>query len=290
MAYTKLFSSILDSTVWETPLSARVVWITMLAMSDRFGEVAASVPGLAKRAGVTRSECERALALFMSPDPDSRSRESEGRRIEEVDGGWRLINFAKYMDKQSPDDVREKTAERVRRHREREKEREAREAATRLASVTLGNVTVTPETLGNDSNDTRPDQTILDETKPDEREDAAPLALTPPSKPKRTKAAAKTALPAEWQPGATQAAYAKAEVVDLDHEAAAFRLSSVSNGRVYVNHDAAFGLWLRNTVKWRSERGGNTRPGGAQAPQSSNPKARRWMNPPPPGYQESEPT
>lgn len=116
--YAKLFSSILDSTVWETPLHVRVVWIAMMAMKDRRGVVEASVPGLAKRAGVTREQAEEALSCFLSPDPDSRSKEFEGRRIEEVDGGWILLNHSKYRDKQSIADIREKTAARVRRHRE----------------------------------------------------------------------------------------------------------------------------------------------------------------------------
>lgn len=94
--YTKLFGSILDSTIWHESLPVKVVWITMLAMADREGEVSASVPGLAYRAGVSVSECEEALGKFLGPDPYSRTREAEGRRIELVSGGWRLLNHAKY--------------------------------------------------------------------------------------------------------------------------------------------------------------------------------------------------
>ena len=48
--YAKLFSSITESTVWCEPMPTRIVWITMLAMSDRNGCVCATVPGLANRA------------------------------------------------------------------------------------------------------------------------------------------------------------------------------------------------------------------------------------------------
>ena len=85
--FVKLFGSILDSTVWQEPATTRVVWITMLAMTDESGFVAASVPGLAHRAGVTLEECETALAAFLRPDPYSRTKEHEGRRIEADDGG-----------------------------------------------------------------------------------------------------------------------------------------------------------------------------------------------------------
>lgn len=68
----------------------------MLAMSDRNGDVFASMPGLAKRAGITLPECETAITAFLSPDQYSRTKDYEGRRIAEIDGGWTLLNHAKY--------------------------------------------------------------------------------------------------------------------------------------------------------------------------------------------------
>lgn len=107
MTYTKLFGSILDSTVWQEALEVKVVWITLLAMSDKNGEVDASVPGLAYRAGVTLAQCEEALKKFSSPDPHSRTKENEGRRIREKDGGWVLLNHGKYRAMLSKEDRRE---------------------------------------------------------------------------------------------------------------------------------------------------------------------------------------
>lgn len=121
--YTKLFESILESTVWLTAQPTRLVWITMLAMSDAGGVVEAAVPGLARRAGVSVEEAEEALRCFLSPDPHSRTKDHEGRRIVEVDGGWRLLNHGKYREKMSSADMRAKAAERSRRYRERHAER-----------------------------------------------------------------------------------------------------------------------------------------------------------------------
>lgn len=70
----------------------------MLAMSDKHGHVQASIPGLAKIAAVTLEETERAINLFLSPDKYSRTKDHEGRRIQEMDGGWLLINHGKYRD------------------------------------------------------------------------------------------------------------------------------------------------------------------------------------------------
>lgn len=105
--YTKLFSSIIASTIWRSSDHTRLVWITMLAMADRHGVVEASVPGLADMSRVSVEQCRAALVELQEPDADSRSTEAEGRRIESVDGGWRLVNHGKYRDKMSADDRRE---------------------------------------------------------------------------------------------------------------------------------------------------------------------------------------
>ena len=139
--YVKLFGSILESTIWlESPV-VRVVWITLLAMADRDGIVEASIPGLAKRAGVDRSECERAMACFQAPDRDSRTKTNDGRRIEVVDGGWRLLNYEAYRDKASAEEAREKAAARQQRWRDRQSLRVTlRNGPSRhIAPVTLNN-------------------------------------------------------------------------------------------------------------------------------------------------------
>ncbi len=105
--YTKLFQSILASTIWNEPNETRLVWITLLAMADKEGVVEASVPGLAVFARVSDQACRKALKRFMTPDRDSRSPEFEGRRIEPVSGGWRLLNHGKYRAKMGADERRE---------------------------------------------------------------------------------------------------------------------------------------------------------------------------------------
>ena len=107
--YTKLFSSITDSTVWREPDRTRLVWITMLAMADADGYVAASVPGLADRARVPMEDCLKALEAFRSPDEWSRTTEYEGRRIVDVDGGWQLLNHGKYRAIQDAEHRREQS-------------------------------------------------------------------------------------------------------------------------------------------------------------------------------------
>lgn len=105
--YTKLFNSILASTIWRADNDTRIVWITMLAMANKRGIVEASIPGLADFARVPIDACQRALANLLSPDEFSRTKDHDGRRIKAIDGGWQLLNHGKYRDTLSAEERRE---------------------------------------------------------------------------------------------------------------------------------------------------------------------------------------
>lgn len=79
----------------------------MLAMADHAGRVWASIPGLANRARVSVEAAEAAIKSFLSPDPYSRTKDFEGRRVEEIDGGWRLLNHAKYRAIRDQESIKE---------------------------------------------------------------------------------------------------------------------------------------------------------------------------------------
>lgn len=100
--YTKLFKSIITSTIWQEDDYTRLLWITMLAMSDANGTVEGSIPGLAKMAGITIDDCKNSIKKLSSPDKYSRTQEFEGRRIKEIGGGWLILNRVKYRDKKVP--------------------------------------------------------------------------------------------------------------------------------------------------------------------------------------------
>lgn len=135
--YTKLFSSIVTSTIWTEDDKTRILWITMLAIADQHGEIQASIPGLARLAAMSIKDVEHALEILSSPDEYSRTPDNEGRRIAKIDGGWELLNHAKYRAMASKDDSKAATAKRVARHR-------ARDAASKCnADVTVCNGCVT---------------------------------------------------------------------------------------------------------------------------------------------------
>lgn len=140
--YTKLFASLLSSTLWvQESKETKLVWITMLAMKNGRQVVESSIPGLAKAAGVTIGECEDALVRLRSPDAYSRTKDHEGRRIEDVDGGWVILNGEKYRDKLSLEERKEYKRTKEAEYRKRRKHlngQAQKEGATQAVKEGLG--------------------------------------------------------------------------------------------------------------------------------------------------------
>lgn len=124
-SFVKLYGSILTSSVWSEDSDTKVVWITMLAMADQDGIVRASIPGLARFAGVSLEATETALNKFEAPDKYSVTTDDDGRRIEPVEGGWIILNHSKYRDMRTRRQVQD--AERQKRKRERDTSRDMRD-------------------------------------------------------------------------------------------------------------------------------------------------------------------
>lgn len=115
--FVKLYGTILDSSVWAEDSDTRIVWVTLLTMADKNGRVDASHGGLARRANVSRDATERAIAILEAPDPDDRSGIEEGRRIRAVQGGWEIINYARYREIQTERQAAEAAKKRKQRAR-----------------------------------------------------------------------------------------------------------------------------------------------------------------------------
>jgi len=103
--YNKLFSSILDSSIWLEEPPTKVVWVTLLA----------------NRAVLSLEETEKAVKLLEGPDPNSADGKFDGRRIERVPGGWMVLNARKYGDIASRQIAREKVRKRVAKFRRRKR-------------------------------------------------------------------------------------------------------------------------------------------------------------------------
>jgi hypothetical protein len=112
--YNRLFTKILDSSIWLEPDSTRIVWLTLIASMDEDGFCAfACAANLANRARVPTDKTQEAIKTLESPDPNSADPDHDGRRIERVPGGWIVLNAAKYREIGNRAASRETTRRRV---------------------------------------------------------------------------------------------------------------------------------------------------------------------------------
>lgn len=138
MAFVKLDTGILNSTLW-VERECRDVFITALLMAEPFeaetpmeqfevhslkttgfvvppgwyGLVRAAGVGICRMAMISPQEGLQALERLGAPDPESRSKDFDGRRLVRVDGGFIVLNFMKYRDRDYT------SATRSKRYRER---------------------------------------------------------------------------------------------------------------------------------------------------------------------------
>jgi hypothetical protein len=149
MAFVKLDCGMLDSTIW-VDRDARELFVTALLMAAPheirepmetiqvdsldpgdytvpigwYGFVPAAGMGIIARAGMEKEEGIDALRRLSSPEDESRTPDHGGRRMVRVNGGYVVLNFDKYRQKDHTG------AERSKRYRERKQEE------SRVANVT----------------------------------------------------------------------------------------------------------------------------------------------------------
>ncbi len=98
MPYTKLDHNILYSSIWAEDMETKLVWITILLLTDQNGFVSATTPGIAMASGVPLAATRKAIQILESPDPESKNPKNNGRRIKRIEGGYTVLNFDDYRD------------------------------------------------------------------------------------------------------------------------------------------------------------------------------------------------
>lgn len=249
--YNKLFTKILDSSIWLESNDTRIVWITLIAAMDERGFCAFSAPqNLASRAFPVRAPDEalhvthEAIVTLEGPDTNSADPENDGRRIERVPGGWMVLNSEKYRALATKAIVQAQTRERVARHRDKKRD------------VTNSNGEVTARNTIR----SRYRSSIKEEKKD-----------TPSSYPKKSA----RQLVEEFQIEAKHREWAAKSTpsVDVDAELEAWKDRERANdyttgrapGKPVANAQAAFYTACRNAEKWGTYRGGSAVPSEAQA-------------------------
>jgi len=120
--YSKLASSIVHSSLWSEPEHVRILFVTLLALSDHEGFVWGSRVGLERIANIHYPVTDPdPWEVLLGPDPNSsdllRNPKNEGRRIEEVSGGFRVLNYSYYRALRDEEVRRQQNREAQQRHR-----------------------------------------------------------------------------------------------------------------------------------------------------------------------------
>jgi hypothetical protein len=171
--YNKIFTKILDSSVWLEATPTRIVWITLIAAMDEHGFCAFAAPGnVASRARVTDQEAIAALHTLESPDTVSPGQPNDGRRLERVPGGWMVLNAEKYRDLVTRAQAQASTRERVRKFREKKR-------AASSGDVTKSNASVTPVTPLRGGNGPVTQSEAYTDTETEAKGEAPPSPVTP---------------------------------------------------------------------------------------------------------------
>src|SRR5437868_1167551 len=101
--YVPLFDTVLDGTLFgKWPHTG--IWTCLLSQVDQHGEIDMHPNLLAAKIGVPVETLQSCIHDFMQPDPGSRTKDNDGRRLELIDPdarnwGWRVVNHAKYRER-----------------------------------------------------------------------------------------------------------------------------------------------------------------------------------------------
>lgn len=174
MAFVKLDTRILESTLW-IERDCREIFITALLMAlprefldgqpqievrslnptgfvvppGWYGFIDAAGVGIARRALVETEKGLDALEKLGNTDQESRTSDFEGRRLVRVNGGFIVLNFMKYRDKDTT------SAERQRRYRDRQREQSAGNVTRNGNGVTRDSLLAEAEVRGQSTEESK---------------------------------------------------------------------------------------------------------------------------------------
>lgn len=110
--YGKIFTQMYEGTLASTgPWEALVTFQQLIVLANRHGEVDMTPDAISRRTTIPIEIIDKGLAALSQRDPDSRTPDEEGRRIQLIDPerawGWRIVNYEKYRKIRSEDERRE---------------------------------------------------------------------------------------------------------------------------------------------------------------------------------------
>lgn len=119
--FAKIFVQIFESSIAEN-YNARHVFMDLLVLADSDGVVDMTPESIARRTNAPLVTIKEAIKVLSNPDPKSRSKDEDGRRIVSLDPkrdwGWQIVNYAHYRAVRDEEKRREYFREYRRKERE----------------------------------------------------------------------------------------------------------------------------------------------------------------------------
>lgn len=236
--YTPVFDTVFNGTLcgkWpELP-----VWLTLLPLADWQGHIDMTPEAIAARTGWPLNLLLQGIEILCQPDPRSRSKEEDGRRLILIDPerqwGWRVVNIQKYRER-SRDQNRVadgRHAEKMRKWRENKKGKD----------VTRSDPEVPDETR---CDSTQTHTQTHTQTKKEEKKGIGGARLT--------RAATAKRLPKDFELSEQRRAIAKTENLEPEREFSKFTdywlAASGASARKH-DWDAAWRNWCRKAQDMR---------------------------------------
>lgn len=98
-SFAPIFTTMLDSSVWQEPYPVRLLWTAMLALKESDHVVRLNAFQLSRRANLTEQEVIDSLKVLSSPDNRRLEPQPfEGRRIKKTEDGWLILNGQRFED------------------------------------------------------------------------------------------------------------------------------------------------------------------------------------------------
>jgi hypothetical protein len=136
MGYVKLHDQLFTSSIIEEDVIVRWIWIAMLLSCDRNGNIHGTVAALSRKANVSEDKFSAALKILMSPDQNSTSKKESGARITSpTTNQYYCVNYQHYRGMKDPVEEREKTRQRVAKHREKKRLETGRNAGNTPVTI-----------------------------------------------------------------------------------------------------------------------------------------------------------
>lgn len=108
--YAKIFESIYDGSL-RKDWKALIVFQQFLILCDEEGHIDMTPDAISSRTTIPIEIVEHGIKELEAPDPDSRSRNEEGRRIVLVNPprkwGWKIVNHKAYREIKTKADLRD---------------------------------------------------------------------------------------------------------------------------------------------------------------------------------------